>query len=89
MAKLKQKVLVRIRAEALLFVWCDNVANQIADMLSIEGVKSVFTSNSGGFLEVFTDPRYDTNELAVEIEKLLLAEVPEEFGEFDGQKFKD
>lgn len=89
MAEQKQKVLVRIMADALLYVWCDNAANQIADMLSIEGVELVFASNSGGLLEVFTDPRYDLSELAIEIKELLLAEVPEDFGGFDGHKFKD
>ena len=79
MAKPKVKIKVEIVNDTFITVWAKDAHRHIPDVESIEGVH--FASSSGRLMIIYTDPRYDVNEVAREIEQLLSAEMPEVFRE--------
>ena len=82
MATKKGKVMVTVRHPDLktFEVYIDNPSSVTDDIMSIEGVSRIILyGHRANCLDVFIDPRYDTTEVAKEVETLLLAEVPDIF----------
>ena len=80
MAKPKQDVMVKVYPPNLVQVWSDDPKRATAEIVDIEGVNMVM-GGSGNPIDAFLDLRYDINEVAKEIERLLLSEVPKVFRE--------
>jgi hypothetical protein len=80
MAQKTQDVLVLVVGNHVepINIWLDNPTEVISDILSIEGVLTCSTINAPP-LRVMVDPRYNTQEVAEEIETLLTADIPDVF----------
>jgi hypothetical protein len=79
MAKPKRHMVIeKCYATRMLVVYCDRHTEQSAEIKSIEGVNLVTIWEDK--LWVYTDPRYDLDEIATEIEDMLTPiEVPKAF----------
>ncbi len=80
MAKPKQDIKVIVYPPTLMQVWADDPKRATAEIVDIEGV-NVVIGGSENPINAYLDPRYDINEVAKEIERLLLSEVPKVFRE--------
>lgn len=77
MARPKKNVIVKVFGQTkLIDVWADNLV--ASEILSIEGVTQILAEKTLPWL-IATDPRFDVNEVAAEIEALLSPKVPEAF----------
>lgn len=82
MAKPKQKVLVRISGDLVysIRVWMDNADRGSQEVERIEGVDVTAPIGKNSFM-VSVDPRYEIQDVYLEIIELLNATVPTVFRE--------
>lgn len=80
MAKPNKKVLVQVVGDPVfpIKVWVDNPTSIIDDIQSIEGI-DMLSVTSRNLIYVSIDLRYEVEDIAKEIEDLLMAEVPDVF----------
>lgn len=70
MAQKKQQVLVKRQVGGAVYVWVDNPHEHVSPIGRIKGVTWTRVME-GGHICVYTDPRYDIDEIVCEIEALL------------------
>ena len=80
MAKPKQATLIRAYTSNRITVWTNEVSRVIEEISEVEGINLVVSGN-GSAIFLYTDPRYDVDEIADEIRLLLSSEVPSVFRE--------
>lgn len=80
MANKKVDVIVKKVNDSVIYVFCDDRARIAKELENISGISSIHIWSDR--LDVWvSDPRYDTDEVAQEIQELLTAEVPDVFRE--------
>ncbi len=80
MAKPKQDDLVRVLPNNSIHVYTNEPEREATRIVKIEGVINVSFGTKNP-ISVYVDPRYDKEEVAQEIEELLVDSVPDVFRE--------
>lgn len=78
MATKKQETIIKTSTDGMC-IWTSFPEKVISEIREVEGVEQVFLINGVNPLFVYTDPRYDIQEISQEIEALLASEVPDVF----------